>query len=134
VRSFYDANDDYIGNFRGLIEKLYYYLIRLEINAIWLLPFYPSPLKDNRHDISYYYDIRDLTKACNLFSRFQRRMTPINYLLLCIHVLYQRIKYYPPIEEVKRPSSKLHPEKRIKDSFIFSKELEGMCPSNMKCM
>lgn len=51
VKSFYDSNGDGIGDFRGLIEKLDY-LEDLGITAIWLLPFYPSPLKDDGYDIS----------------------------------------------------------------------------------
>ena len=42
VRAFYDSNDDGIGDFVGLTEKLDY-LQDLGVNAVWLLPFYPSP-------------------------------------------------------------------------------------------
>lgn len=56
IKSFYDSNDDGIGDFRGLIEKLDY-LKSLGITAIWLLPFYPSPLKDDGYDISDYLNI-----------------------------------------------------------------------------
>jgi maltose alpha-D-glucosyltransferase/alpha-amylase len=56
VRSFYDSNADGIGDFRGLIQKLDY-LQELGVNALWLLPFYPSPLKDDGYDISDYYHI-----------------------------------------------------------------------------
>ena len=43
VRAFYDSNNDGVGDFKGLIEKLDY-LENLGITALWLLPFYPSPL------------------------------------------------------------------------------------------
>jgi maltose alpha-D-glucosyltransferase/alpha-amylase len=56
VRSFFDANDDGIGDFRGLIQKLDY-IQDLGVNTIWLLPFYPSPLKDDGYDIANYRDI-----------------------------------------------------------------------------
>src|SRR4026208_255659 len=56
VRTFHDSNADGIGDFRGLIEKLDY-LQELGISAIWLLPFYPSPLKDDGYDIADYYDV-----------------------------------------------------------------------------
>jgi maltose alpha-D-glucosyltransferase/alpha-amylase len=56
VKSFYDSNDDGIGDFRGLIQKLDY-LEGLGITAIWILPFYPSPLKDDGYDISYYFNV-----------------------------------------------------------------------------
>jgi len=53
VRAFYDSNGDGIGDFRGLSEKLDY-LQDLGVTAIWLLPFYPSPLKDDGYDIADY--------------------------------------------------------------------------------
>ena len=56
VKAFYDSNGDGIGDFRGLTEKLDY-LEDLGITAIWLLPFYPSPLKDDGYDISDYFNI-----------------------------------------------------------------------------
>src|SRR5919199_3602440 len=56
VRAFRDSNDDGIGDFRGLIEKLDY-LQDLGVTAIWLLPFYPSPLRDDGYDIADYKSI-----------------------------------------------------------------------------
>lgn len=56
VRAFYDSNGDGIGDFQGIIQKLDY-LEDLGINAIWLLPFYPSPLKDDGYDVADYYDV-----------------------------------------------------------------------------
>ncbi|MFP4081849.1 MAG: maltose alpha-D-glucosyltransferase [Candidatus Aminicenantes bacterium] len=56
VKSFFDNNDDGIGDFKGLIKKLDY-LQNLGVTAIWLLPFYPSPLKDDGYDIADYRSI-----------------------------------------------------------------------------
>src|SRR6476661_6758327 len=56
VKTFHDSDADGIGDFRGLIEKLDY-LQELGISAIWLLPFYPSPLKDDGYDIANYLDV-----------------------------------------------------------------------------
>ena len=56
VRAFYDSNADGVGDFKGLIEKLDY-LESLGITAIWLLPFYPSPLKDDGYDIANYFGV-----------------------------------------------------------------------------
>ncbi|HEX9367422.1 MAG TPA: alpha-amylase family glycosyl hydrolase, partial [Vicinamibacterales bacterium] len=53
VRAFFDSNNDGIGDFRGLTEKLEY-LQALGIDALWLLPFYPSPLRDDGYDIADY--------------------------------------------------------------------------------
>jgi maltose alpha-D-glucosyltransferase/alpha-amylase len=51
VRAFFDSNDDGIGDFQGLTRKLGY-LQDLGVNTLWLLPFYPSPLRDDGYDIA----------------------------------------------------------------------------------
>jgi len=56
VKSFFDSNDDGIGDFQGLTSKLAY-IRDLGVNTIWLMPFYPSPLKDDGYDISDYTNI-----------------------------------------------------------------------------
>ncbi|MGH2451091.1 MAG: maltose alpha-D-glucosyltransferase, partial [Candidatus Limnocylindria bacterium] len=56
VRAFYDSNADGIGDFAGLTAKLDY-LKDLGVTAVWLLPFYPSPLKDDGYDIADYTDV-----------------------------------------------------------------------------
>jgi maltose alpha-D-glucosyltransferase/alpha-amylase len=56
VKAFYDSNDDGIGDFRGLTESLDY-IKDLGVNTIWLLPFYPSPLRDDGYDISDYHGV-----------------------------------------------------------------------------
>src|SRR5436190_23128837 len=53
VKSFFDSNNDGIGDFAGLISKLDY-IAALGVNAVWLLPFYPSPRLDDGYDISEY--------------------------------------------------------------------------------
>lgn len=56
VRAFFDSNGDGIGDFEGLIQKLDY-LEDLGVNALWLLPFYPSPLKDDGYDVTDHLDV-----------------------------------------------------------------------------
>ena len=56
VKTFCDSDGDGMGDFRGLMEKLDY-LQELGITAIWLLPFYPSPLRDDGYDIADYFDV-----------------------------------------------------------------------------
>ncbi len=56
IKAFRDGNGDGIGDIRGLLEKLDY-LQDLGVTAIWLLPFYPSPLRDDGYDIADYYNI-----------------------------------------------------------------------------
>ena len=56
VKSFFDANNDGVGDFAGLIDKLDY-IAQLGVNTIWLLPFYPSPRRDDGYDISAYIGV-----------------------------------------------------------------------------
>ncbi len=56
VKSFFDANNDGIGDFPGLTQKLDY-LQSLGITCLWLLPFFPSPLRDDGYDISDYRNV-----------------------------------------------------------------------------
>ncbi|WP_333585512.1 maltose alpha-D-glucosyltransferase [Phenylobacterium sp.] len=53
VKSFFDSNDDGVGDFKGLSAKLDY-IASLGVNAVWLLPFYPSPRRDDGYDIADY--------------------------------------------------------------------------------
>ncbi len=53
IKSFFDANDDGYGDFRGLTAKLDY-IRDLGVTAVWILPFYPSPLRDDGYDIQEY--------------------------------------------------------------------------------
>jgi maltose alpha-D-glucosyltransferase/alpha-amylase len=56
LRGFYDANNDGIGDIAGLHEKLDY-LEWLGVDAVWLLPFYPSPMRDGGYDISDFFNV-----------------------------------------------------------------------------
>src|ERR1051325_6183851 len=56
VKTFHDSDNDGVGDFRGLIEKLDY-LQALGIDCIWLLPFFQSPLRDDGYDIADYYTV-----------------------------------------------------------------------------
>jgi len=58
VRAFYDSNGDGHGDLRGLAEKLGY-LQTLGVDCLWLMPIYPSPLKDDGYDIADYYNIAE---------------------------------------------------------------------------
>lgn len=69
VKCFYDSSGDGYGDFKGLTEKLDY-LQDLGITAIWLLPFYPSPLKDDGYDIADYTDVHHQYGTLNDFRKF----------------------------------------------------------------
>ncbi len=69
VRSFFDSNDDGIGDFPGLTQKLDY-IERLGVSAIWLLPFYPSPMRDDGYDIADYLGINPVYGTQQDFATF----------------------------------------------------------------
>jgi len=69
IKSYRDSNADGFGDFRGLIEKLDY-IQQLGANTIWLLPFYPSPLKDDGYDIASYEEINPTYGTIDDFKAF----------------------------------------------------------------
>ncbi len=69
VRAFADSNGDGIGDFAGLVDKLDY-LADLGVTALWLLPFYPSPLRDGGYDISDYWGVHPNYGTLDDFKRF----------------------------------------------------------------
>src|SRR5580700_1716865 len=71
VRAFYDANGDGAGDFRGLTSKLDY-IKDLGVTAIWILPFYPSPLKDDGYDIADYFEVHQSYGTLKDFREFLR--------------------------------------------------------------
>ena len=71
VKAFMDSDGDGIGDFKGLSQKLDY-LQSLGVTAIWLLPFYPSPFRDDGYDISEYCDIHPSYGNLKDFKAFLR--------------------------------------------------------------
>ncbi len=69
VRAFFDSNDDGVGDFKGLTQKLDY-IARLGVNTIWLLPFYPSPMRDDGYDIADYLGINPAYGTLEDFQTF----------------------------------------------------------------
>jgi len=69
VRAFKDSNADGIGDFQGLIHEMDY-LQNLGVTCLWLLPFFPSPLKDDGYDISGYMDVHPSYGTLDDFRAF----------------------------------------------------------------
>ncbi len=104
VRAFYDSDADGVGDFRGLTQKLDY-LQDLGVTAIWLLPFYPSPLKDDGYDISDYAKVHPAYGSLREFRAFvreahKRGLRVITELVLNHtsdqHAWFQRARRAPP--------------------------------------
>jgi maltose alpha-D-glucosyltransferase / alpha-amylase len=71
VRAFYDSSGDGIGDFPGLTQKLDY-LQELGVTALWLLPFYPSPLRDDGYDVTDYQNVHPAYGTLDDFQRFMQ--------------------------------------------------------------
>src|ERR1700741_274108 len=69
VKAFADSNNDGIGDFQGLMQKLDY-LVELGTTCIWLLPFFPSPLRDDGYDISDYMNVHPSYGTLDDFRKF----------------------------------------------------------------
>ncbi|MFN0071940.1 MAG: maltose alpha-D-glucosyltransferase [Chloroflexota bacterium] len=104
VRAFFDSNGDGIGDFAGLIQKLDY-LQDLGVTAIWLLPFYPSPLRDDGYDIADYTGVHrsygTIRDVRALVREAHRRGLRVITELVCNHTSdqhpwFQRARLAPP--------------------------------------
>ena len=71
IKAYFDSNDDGVGDFRGLTQKLDY-LQDLGVTALWLLPFYPSPQRDDGYDIADYLDVNPAYGVIADFRNFVR--------------------------------------------------------------
>jgi maltose alpha-D-glucosyltransferase/alpha-amylase len=71
VKAFQDGNGDGIGDFRGLTDRLDY-VQELGVDCLWLLPFYPSPLRDDGYDIGEYHDVAPVYGTMADFETFLR--------------------------------------------------------------
>ncbi|MDX1387096.1 MAG: alpha-amylase family glycosyl hydrolase, partial [bacterium] len=104
VRSFYDSDGDGIGDLKGLTEKLEY-LQDLGVNALWLLPLCPSPLKDDGYDIADYTGIHPDYGTLKDFRKFMREAHRRGFRVITELVLnhtsdqhpwFQRARLAPP--------------------------------------
>ena len=104
VRAFADSNNDGIGDFPGLISKLDY-LQDLGVTCLWLLPFFPSPLRDDGYDISNYTDVNPSYGTLSDFKAFldaahQRSLQVMIELVVNHtsdqHPWFQRARQSPP--------------------------------------
>jgi len=104
VKSFFDADNDGAGDFPGITEKLDY-IASLGVNTVWLLPFYPSPRRDDGYDIADYRDIHPQYGTFDDFRRFidaahERGLRVVTELVVNHtsdqHPWFQRARRAPP--------------------------------------
>ncbi|MFO0379800.1 MAG: alpha-amylase family protein, partial [Cyclobacteriaceae bacterium] len=115
VRAFFDSNGDGIGDFPGLIQKLDY-LEDLGINTIWLLPFYPSPLKDDGFDVTDYCDIHPDYGTLSDFKAFLKEAHKRGFKVVTELVLNHTSDQHPWFQK----SRKARAGSRFKDYYVWS--------------
>ncbi len=122
-KSFYDTNNDGIGDINGIIEKLDY-LKELGVDVIWLTPIYSSPQKDNGYDISDYYNISELYGTMEEFHKLLDEVHKRNMkLIMDIVVNHTSIEH----EWFKKSRSK---ESGYEDFYIWKDPVNGKEPNN----
>ncbi|MGE5247438.1 MAG: maltose alpha-D-glucosyltransferase, partial [Verrucomicrobiota bacterium] len=115
VRSFYDSDGDGVGDFRGLTEKLDY-LQDLGVTALWLLPFYPSPLKDDGYDISNYTAVNPAYGTLSEFRLFLREAHRRGLRVITELVLNHTSDQHPWFQRARRSP----PGSRWRDFYVWS--------------
>lgn len=125
-RSFYDSNNDGIGDLNGITAKLDY-LKELGITLIWVCPIFKSPMDDNGYDISDYYDVNpefgtkeDLER---LITEAEKREIKIILDLVINHTSDEHEWF---LEALKNPESK------YRNYYIFKRGKNGLPPTNWR--
>ena len=115
VRSFADGNGDGIGDFKGLIKRLDY-LERLGVGTLWLLPFYPSPLRDDGYDIADYRGVHPDYGTLADFKLFLREAHARGLRVVTELVLNHTSDQHPWFQRARRAK----PGSAARDFYVWS--------------
>jgi len=115
VRSFFDGNNDGIGDFAGLTAKLDY-LQDLGVNALWLLPFYPSPMRDDGYDIADYTGVHPDCGTMRDFRAFLRQAHRRGFRVITELVLNHTSDQHAWFQAARRAP----PGSRERDFYVWS--------------
>jgi len=101
VRAFQDSNGDGIGDFIGLTQRLDY-LEQLGIDTLWLMPFFPSPLRDDGYDIADYYSVHPSYGTLDDFKAFLNAAHQRNIRVVVELVLNHTSDQHPWFQESRK--------------------------------
>ena len=101
VKAFFDADNDGVGDFRGLTERLDY-IRDLGVTAIWLLPFYPSPMRDDGYDVSDYRNVHPPYGTRHDFRHFVREAHHRNLKVITELVVNHTSDQHPWFQAARR--------------------------------
>ena len=119
VRAFADGNSDGIGDFRGLTEKLDY-LYDLGVTALWLLPFYPSPLRDDGYDLASYTEIHPDYGTLRDFRTFLREAHRRGLRVITELVVNHTSDQHPWFQRARRAG----PGSKDRDFYVWNENQE----------
>ena len=114
VKAFYDSNADGVGDFRGLMEKLDY-LQDLGVDCLWILPFYPSPLRDDGYDIADFYDVHPAYGTLADFKAFLRAAHHRRIRVITDLVMNHTSDQHAWFQEARRS-----PKSRYRNYYVWS--------------
>src|SRR6201992_1595804 len=115
IRAFQDSNGDGIGDINGLIERLDY-LSDLGVTALWLLPFYPSPLKDGGYDIADYTAVNPAYGDLRDFKTFIREAHSRGLRVITELVINHTSDQHPWFQRARRAK----PGSPERDFYVWS--------------
>ena len=116
VETYMDSNGDGVGDFQGLTRRLDY-LAGLGITAIWLMPFQPSPQRDNGYDVADYYGVDPRYGTLGDFVEFAHGCTQRGIRLLIDLVVNHTSDQHPWFQEARRDK-----RSKYRDWYVWSKK------------
>jgi maltose alpha-D-glucosyltransferase/alpha-amylase len=119
IKAFFDSTNDGIGDFKGLTAKLDY-IQGLGVNAIWLLPFYPSPLKDDGYDVSDYQNVHPQYGTIADFREFVREAHRRELKVITELVVNHTSDQHPWFQAARRAP----PGSRKRDWYVWSETVQ----------
>ncbi len=127
VETFFDSDGDGIGDFRGLTQKLPY-LKQLGIDCLWLLPFYPSPNRDNGYDVSDFTSVDSRLGTFHDFQEFVKEAKQNGIYVLIDLVVNHTSEQHPWFQEACRDRQSPYREYYIWSDHIPEGKHETIFP------
>jgi maltose alpha-D-glucosyltransferase/alpha-amylase len=115
VKSFFDSDNNGVGDFSGLTAKLDY-VKDLGANAIWVMPFYPSPLRDDGYDIAQYLGINPAFGTLRDFRRFVREAHERDLRVITELVINHTSDQHPWFQKARRAK----PGSQARNFYVWS--------------
>jgi maltose alpha-D-glucosyltransferase/alpha-amylase len=116
VEKYMDSNGDGVGDFEGLSTRLNY-LSGLGVTCVWLLPFYPSPNRDNGYDVTDYYGVHDKHGSLGDFVEFSNHAAALG-----MRVVVDLVANHTSIEHPWFQHARKDPGSPFRDFYVWSKK------------